>query len=65
MREAFNPYLYKITIFTLILLALSIILTRVSPAHIILPILPLIVLFFFIVNIVGHYVAQKKWFRSP
>jgi len=59
MKEVFNPYLYKITIYSLILLVISIILTRISQPNIFLPILPLIVLFFFIVNVGVHYIIVK------
>jgi hypothetical protein len=59
MKEAFNPYLYKITIFTLILLVITIILTRVSVSQVILPVLPLIVVFFFIVNVGVHYLIVR------
>ena len=59
MKEAFNPYLYKITILTLILLLITIVLTRVSSSPAILPVLPLIVVFFFVVNVGVHYIIVR------
>lgn len=59
MKQTFNPYLFKITLFTLILLVISIILARISKPDIILPILPLIPLFFYLVNIGIHYLIVR------
>ena len=64
MKEAFNPYLYKITIFTLILLVASILLSRFASGNIFLPILPLIVVFFYIVNTTIHFIIVRATLKK-